>query len=60
MWIYAAYQGDKFLIVDTLDNVAKFLGRTKSHVQWMSSPSAQKRIDGYKGDNAIFVFKFKE
>lgn len=54
MKIYAAYKGDTFLIVDTLEAVAKFLNVKKDTVLFYASPAAQKR--NKSGDN-IHVFR---
>lgn len=55
--IYAAYKGEKPLIVDTLDKVAEYLGITEQSVRWYTYPASQKRSDG---TDRIYIFKFKE
>lgn len=55
--IYAAYQGETPLIVDTAENVAKYLDIKVSSVRWLSNPSAQKRDTT---GNRLHIIKFEE
>ena len=53
--IYAAYQGETPLIVDTVEEVASYLQIKIESVKWKASPSGQKRsaVDG------LIIIKFR-
>jgi len=58
MQIYAAWKGDEFLIADTLERVAEYLGNAPETVKWYANPTAQKRAEGK--NNRLYVIKFNE
>lgn len=58
MKIYAAYKGDTFLIVDTAENVAKYLGVSAETVRWHTSPAGYARALAKK--NGLVIIAFEE
>jgi len=54
--IYAAYQGETPLIVDTVEKVAEFLGVTESTLKWKTTPTGHQKA----GKTGVYVIKFKE
>lgn len=43
--IYAAYQGDDYVMVGTLDEIAARLHRKKSYPQWTKAPAGRKQAE---------------
>jgi hypothetical protein len=54
--IYAAYQGEIPLIVDTVEKVADYLQIKVESVKWKSSPIGRKRA----GEKGLIIIKFEE
>lgn len=54
---YAAYKGDEFLCVGSLQEIAQYTNKTIDHIRWLKSPSAQKRNDK---TNKILIIEIEE
>ncbi|GEM_PF-3492411 len=54
--IYAAYQGETPLIVDTVEEVASYLQIKIESVKWKASPIGRKRA----GESGLIIIKFME
>lgn len=46
MKLYALYQGDKFIKIDTLENLANELGIKKESLRFCATPTYLKRTGG--------------
>ena len=55
--IYAIYRGDKFIDVGTINELSKRMGKSKSFIKFLTSPTNKKRdiyynrMVGYKLDD---------
>lgn len=56
--VYAAWLGEQFLIVDTLEAVCDYLGVTKATLQCKASPSGRKRADN--SDTMVYVMRLED
>lgn len=54
--IYAAYKGDTFLNVGTIQQIAKFLGVSIDTAYYYATPTHLKK----KGEGATIVFKLDD
>lgn len=53
---YGVYKGDEFIMVGSLEEVAKKLGVSEKSVKWMASPTAKRRADK-PGSTKMIVVK---
>ncbi len=45
LWVYAIYKGDEVLCEGTKYECAKYLHVEPKHIEWLATPSYQKRIE---------------
>ncbi|MGL4522859.1 MAG: hypothetical protein ACRCWQ_09945 [Bacilli bacterium] len=57
---YAAYRGEEFLTIGTIDEVAAFLGLKKRSVQFMSTITHRRRTEQCGRQNAVCLYPFEE
>ena len=53
--LFAAYKGDRFIVLGTADEVAKYLGIAVKNIYSYASPSHIKRAERHGGIYAIKV-----
>lgn len=51
---YALYKGDEFVMIGTIEEIAKFLDVKIESVKFMTSPTHKKRAEG-KANRSILV-----